>query len=63
MFFKGKLSFSLSQVDILINNAGILRDKSLLRLSDSDWDLVHRVHLRGAFFTSRAAWPHMKKNK
>jgi len=54
---------NFGRVDILINNAGILRDKSLLRLSDSDWDLVHRVHLRGAFLTSRAAWPHMKKNK
>jgi len=54
---------NFGRVDILINNAGILRDKSILRLSDSDWDLVHRVHLRGAFLTSRAAWPHMKKNK
>lgn len=54
---------NFGRVDILINNAGILRDKSILRLSDSDWDLVHRVHLRGAFQTSRAAWPHMKKNK
>jgi len=51
------------KVDILINNAGILRDKSFVRLSDTDWDLVHKVHLRGAFLTSRAAWPHMKKNK
>lgn len=51
------------QVDILINNAGILRDRSLARMSDTDWDLVHRVHLRAAFLTSRAAWPHMKKNK
>jgi len=54
---------NFGRVDILINNAGILRDKSILRLSDNDWDLVHRVHLRGAFQTSRAAWPHMKKNK
>eukprot|EP00092_Neocalanus_flemingeri_P007605 GFUD01008207.1.p1 GENE.GFUD01008207.1~~GFUD01008207.1.p1 ORF type:complete len:604 (+),score=134.87 GFUD01008207.1:249-2060(+) len=54
---------NFGKIDILINNAGILRDKSVVRLSDSDWDLVHRVHLRGAFLTSRAAWPHMKKNK
>ena len=47
----------------MINNAGILRDRSLVRMSDSDWDLVHKVHLRGAFMVSRAAWPHMKKNK
>lgn len=45
----------------IINNAGILRDKSFPRTSDVDWDLVHRVHLRGSFMVSRAAWPHMKK--
>ena len=54
---------NFGRIDILINNAGILRDKSIVRMSDSDWDLVHKVHLRGAFLTSRAAWPHMKKNK
>jgi 3-hydroxyacyl-CoA dehydrogenase/3a,7a,12a-trihydroxy-5b-cholest-24-enoyl-CoA hydratase len=37
------------RVDIVINNAGILRDRSFARTSDSDWDLVHRVHLGGAF--------------
>lgn len=51
------------KVDILINNAGILRDRSFLRISDLDWDLIHRVHLRGAFLVTRAAWQHMKKNK
>lgn len=50
------------RIDIVINNAGILRDKSFARLSEQDWDLVHRVHLRGAFKVSQAAWPHMKKN-
>ncbi|XP_023321911.1 peroxisomal multifunctional enzyme type 2 isoform X2 [Eurytemora carolleeae] len=49
------------RIDIVINNAGILRDKSFARLSEQDWDLVHRVHLRGAFKVSQAAWPHMKK--
>ena len=32
---------------LVINNAGILRDKSFARTSDNDWDLVHRVHLKG----------------
>jgi len=50
------------RIDIVINNAGILRDKSFARLSEQDWDLVHRVHLRGAFKVSQAAWPYMKKN-
>ena len=47
----------------MINNAGILRDKSFARTSDADWDLVHKVHLKGAFSVTRAAWPHMRKQK
>ncbi|XP_052794200.1 peroxisomal multifunctional enzyme type 2-like [Mya arenaria] len=50
------------RIDIVINNAGILRDKSFARVSDLDWDLIQKVHLRGSFSVSRAAWPHMKKN-
>jgi len=53
---------NFGRIDILINNAGILRDRSFARTSDADWDIVHRVHLRGSFLVSRAAWPHMKKN-
>ncbi|KAH9398769.1 hypothetical protein TYRP_018580 [Tyrophagus putrescentiae] len=48
------------RIDILINNAGILRDKSVPKMTDDDWDLVHRVHLRGSFLTTRAAWEHFK---
>ncbi|KAK2153487.1 hypothetical protein LSH36_295g03037 [Paralvinella palmiformis] len=51
------------KVDIVINNAGILRDRSFARISDLDWDLIQRVHLRGSFLVTRAAWQHMKKNK
>lgn len=40
---------------ILINNAGVLRDSSLFKMSVSDWDTVMGVHLRGAFLMSRAA--------
>ncbi|XP_033124168.1 peroxisomal multifunctional enzyme type 2-like [Anneissia japonica] len=54
---------NFGRIDIVINNAGILRDRSFARTSDLDWDLVHRVHLRGAFQVSRAAWPHMKNQK
>lgn len=52
---------AFGRIDILVNNAGILRDRSFARISDQDWDLVHRVHLRGSFLVTRAAWPHMKK--
>ena len=47
-------------VDIVINNAGILRDKSLHKMSDDDWDLVYQVHLQGAFKVSRAAFQYMR---
>ena len=48
-------------VDVVINNAGILRDKSFHKMSDEDWDLVYEVHLRGAYKVSRAAYPHMRE--
>uniref|UniRef100_A0AAY4DLD9 Peroxisomal multifunctional enzyme type 2 n=1 Tax=Denticeps clupeoides TaxID=299321 RepID=A0AAY4DLD9_9TELE len=38
-------------------------DRSFGRTSDQDWDLIHRVHLRGSFQVTRAAWNHMKNQK
>ena len=52
---------NFGRIDIIINNAGILRDKSMLKITEEDWDLVHRVHLRSAFLICKAAWPHMRK--
>ncbi|CAE7321205.1 HSD17B4, partial [Symbiodinium sp. KB8] len=49
------------KVDILINNAGILRDVSFHKMSDADWEAVYRVHLRGTFAVTRAAWPLMRE--
>jgi 3-oxoacyl-[acyl-carrier protein] reductase len=43
------------QLDILVNNAGVLRDNLLFKMSESDWDTVLNVHLKGAFLCSRAA--------
>lgn len=40
---------AFGRIDIIVNNAGILRDKSFIRMTDQDWDLVHRVHLRGTY--------------
>jgi 3-oxoacyl-[acyl-carrier protein] reductase len=44
---------------ILINNAGVLRDNLLFKMSESDWDTVMNVHLKGAFLCSKAAQQHM----
>ncbi len=52
---------SFGRIDILINNAGILRDKSLLKMTKEDWDLVIAVHLAGTFFCTKAAMPHMRE--
>lgn len=50
-------------LDILVNNAGIIRDNLLFKMSDSDWDQVIDVHLKGAFNTTRAAQKHMVQQK
>ncbi|XP_054466225.1 peroxisomal multifunctional enzyme type 2 [Anoplopoma fimbria] len=54
---------AFGRIDVVVNNAGILRDRSFARTSDLDWDLIQRVHLRGSFMVTRAAWNHMKKQK
>ncbi|CAH0724397.1 unnamed protein product, partial [Brenthis ino] len=54
---------NFGRVDILINNAGILRDRSFQKMADQDWDLVQAVHLKGAFKTTQAAWETFKKQK
>lgn len=46
-------------VDILINNAGILRDKSFKKMALADWDIVMDVHLNGTAYVTHAAWPIM----
>ncbi|KAH9964369.1 peroxisomal hydratase-dehydrogenase-epimerase [Lactifluus volemus] len=50
-------------VTILINNAGILRDKGFKNMSDKEWDQVHEVHLKGAYSCTHAAWPIFRKQK
>src|SRR4029079_4363092 len=48
-------------VDILINNAGILRDKSFSKVTLEDFELVVNVHLLGAVYVTKAAWPIMNE--
>lgn len=51
------------RLDILVNNAGVLRDNLLFKMSESDWDTVMNVHLKGAFLCSRAAQKYMVQQK
>lgn len=48
------------RVDIVVNNAGVLRDRSFHKMTAEDWELVLRVPLTGAFNVRHAAWPHMR---
>ncbi|HEU0036044.1 MAG TPA: SDR family NAD(P)-dependent oxidoreductase [Kofleriaceae bacterium] len=51
---------AFGKIDIVINNAGILRDVSFQKMSQQDWDLVYKVHVLGAFRVTHAAWPYMR---
>ncbi|MGQ7787572.1 SDR family NAD(P)-dependent oxidoreductase [Nesterenkonia sp. K-15-9-6] len=50
-------------LDVLVTNAGILRDRSLLKMTDEDFDAVIDVHLRGTFTAVRAAFAHFKSQQ
>ena len=58
-----RIATELGAPTVLVNNAGVLRDNMLFKMSDSDWDIVMNVHLRGAFLMSRAAQKHMIEQK
>src|SRR5579859_1921620 len=49
------------QLDIVVNNAGVLRDRMIFTMSEQEWDLVLRVHLRGHFITTRLATAHWRE--
>ena len=49
------------RIDVLINNAGILRDKSFVKMTQDDWDKVIAVHLTGSEICTRAVWPIMRE--
>jgi 3-hydroxyacyl-CoA dehydrogenase/3a,7a,12a-trihydroxy-5b-cholest-24-enoyl-CoA hydratase len=50
---------NFGRIDIVVNNAGILRDSSFAKMSDQDWELIYKVHVDGAYKVTKAAWPHM----
>ncbi|KAI1017943.1 hypothetical protein LB504_003818 [Fusarium proliferatum] len=54
---------AFGRVDILINNAGILRDKAFQNMTDKMWDDVNNIHLRATYKCARAAYPYMVKQK
>ena len=54
-----KVVAELGPPAVLVNNAGVLRDNMLFKMTDDDWDTVMGVHLRGAFLMTRATQKHM----
>ncbi|MBM3299315.1 MAG: SDR family NAD(P)-dependent oxidoreductase, partial [Deltaproteobacteria bacterium] len=57
-----KAVYAFGRVDILINNAGILRDKTLAKMEPSEWAAVEAVHLNGAYNLTRPAFSKMREN-
>jgi 3-oxoacyl-[acyl-carrier protein] reductase len=58
-----RVASELGAPTVLVNNAGVLRDNLLFKMSDDDWDTVLNVHLRGSFLVSRAAQKYMVEAK
>jgi 3-oxoacyl-[acyl-carrier protein] reductase len=54
-----RVATELGEPTVLINNAGVIRDNLLFKMTDDDWDTVLDVHLRGAFLMSRAVQKYM----
>lgn len=51
------------RIDVVVNNAGILRDRMIFNMSEEEWDAVVGVHLKGTFAVTRAAAPFMKEQR
>jgi 3-oxoacyl-[acyl-carrier protein] reductase len=58
-----RVADELGPPSVLVNNAGVIRDNLLFKMTDGDWDTVIGVHLRGAFLMSRAAQAYMTQQR
>ncbi|HEX6872361.1 MAG TPA: 3-oxoacyl-ACP reductase FabG [Micromonosporaceae bacterium] len=58
-----RIASELGPPTVLVNNAGVIRDNLLFKMTEDDWDLVLRVHLRGAFLVTRAVQRYMTEQR
>ena len=58
-----RVASELGAPDVLVNNAGVIRDNLLFKMTDDDWETVIGVHLRGAFLMTRAVQKHMVEQR
>ena len=54
---------NFGRIDIIINNAGILRDKAFKNMTPQDWDLIMKIHLTAIYSVTKAAYPYMLQQK
>jgi len=58
----GEIIEKYGKIEILINNAGIIRDRSFLKMTEEEWDSVINVNLKSLFIVTKSVIPHMKEN-
>ncbi|MGD0241425.1 MAG: 3-oxoacyl-ACP reductase FabG [Streptosporangiaceae bacterium] len=58
-----RVASELGPPGVLVNNAGVIRDNLLFKMTDDDWETVMAVHLRGAFLMTRAVQKHMVEQR
>ena len=54
---------AFGRIDVVVNNAGILRDRMIFNMTEEEWDAVINTHLKGTFAVTRAAAPHMREQR
>jgi len=54
---------TFGRIDVVVNNAGILRDRMIFNMTEEEWDAVINTHLKGSFAVTRAAAPLMREQK